>query len=203
MSHATTQKVVKTKAHILAAARRVLVEHGFAGLSTRRVAQIADAPMSQIQYHFGSKEGMLVALFEDMNAALLERQGRLFDDPDLTLAEQWDLACDFLEDDLESGYVRVLQEMTAAGWSDPEIAAAVRVMLGKWLEVLSDVAARAANRIGGLGPFTAAEAGLIAGMPFLGAETMILLGFTEEELPMRSALRKFGEVLRQLEDGTG
>jgi hypothetical protein len=31
---------------------------------------------------------------------------------------------------------------------------------------------------------------------------MILLGITEAELPMKSALRKFGEVLRALEDGT-
>ena len=30
-------------------------------------------------------------------------------------------ACDFLEDDLDSGYVRVLQEMIAAGWSNKEL----------------------------------------------------------------------------------
>jgi hypothetical protein len=28
---------------------------------------------------------------------------------------------------------------------------------------------------------------------------MILLGFTDEEIPARSALRKFGEVLRSME----
>jgi hypothetical protein len=61
------------------------------------------------------------------------------------------------------------------------------------------VAERAADRIGGLGPFTSAEAGFVAGSPFLGAEAMILLGITEEEVPIRSALRKFGEVLRRLE----
>ena len=36
-------------------------------------------------------------------------------------------ACDFLDADLESGYVRVLLEMTTAGWSDPEIAAEMEV----------------------------------------------------------------------------
>ena len=34
------------------------------------------------------------------------------------------------------------------------------------------------------------------GMPFLGAEEMILLGITEDDLPMRSALRKVGALLR-------
>ena len=41
---------------------------------------------------------------------------------DAPLWRRYEQACDFLEDDLESGYVRVLQEMIAAGWSNPEIA---------------------------------------------------------------------------------
>jgi hypothetical protein len=36
------------------------------------------------------------------------------------------------------------------------------------------------------------------GTPFLGAEELILLGVTESTLPMRSALRKVGVLLRQL-----
>ena len=36
------------------------------------------------------------------------------------------------------------------------------------------------------------------GLPFLGAEALILLGVTESELPTRSALRKVGVVLRDL-----
>jgi AcrR family transcriptional regulator len=191
----------KTRAAILDAAKRALLEGGYAGMSTRRIAVEAGVPLSQIHYHFGSKQGLILELLEDENRRLLERQKGMYS-ADMPLWKQWEQACDFLEDDLESGYVRVLQEMTAAGWSDPEIAAAVRTMMSKWFEVLADVAGRAAARIGGLGPFTPAEAGLIAGMPFLGMETMILLGFTEEELPMRSALRKFGEVLRDLEEGS-
>ena len=42
------------------------------------------------------------------------------------LWKRYEQACDFLEDDLESGYVRVLQEMIAAGWSNAEIAEKVR-----------------------------------------------------------------------------
>jgi hypothetical protein len=36
------------------------------------------------------------------------------------------------------------------------------------------------------------------GLPFLGAESAILLGIPESELPTRSALRKVGLVLRQI-----
>jgi len=39
--------------------------------------------------------------------------------------------------------------------------------------------------------------------PFLGAEELILLGVTEQTLPMRSALRKVGRLLKNLEaEGT-
>ena len=41
------------------------------------------------------------------------------------------------------------------------------------------------------------------GTPFLGAEELILLGVTEGTLPIRSALRKVGVLLRQVTDGHG
>ena len=56
-----------------------------------------------------------------MNVQLLQRQSDMFSDQTLTLSQKWELACDYLDDDLASGYVRVLQELWAAGWSNPEI----------------------------------------------------------------------------------
>ncbi|HEY6570443.1 MAG TPA: hypothetical protein VIZ22_09145, partial [Candidatus Limnocylindrales bacterium] len=109
-------------------------------------------------------------------------------------------ACDFLEADLESGYVRVLQEMIAAGWSDPEVASAVREFVGGWYRLLAEVAERVSGTRGGLGPFTPTEVAALMGLPFLGAESIILLGFTETELPARSALRKLGDVIRVMEE---
>jgi AcrR family transcriptional regulator len=187
-----------TRASILEAAKQALLDAGYSGLSTRKIAVAAGVPLSQIHYHFGSKQGLVLEVLEEENRKLLERQKGMYSS-DMPLWKQWEQACDYLEDDLESGYVRVLQELMAAGWSNPEIAVAVKTMLRNWYVLLANVAERAAERIGGLGPFTAAEAGFVAGAPFLGAEAMILLGITEDEVPTRSALRKFGEVLRLLE----
>jgi len=188
----------KTRASILEAAKQALLDSGYSGLSTRKIAVAAGVPLSQIHYHFGSRQGLVLEVLEEENRKLLERQKGMYSN-DMPLWKQWEQACDYLEDDLDSGYVRVLQELMAAGWSNPEIAVAVKTMLHNWYLLLADVAESAADRIGGLGPFTAAEAGFVAGAPFLGAEAMILLGITEEEVPIRSALRKFGEVLRRLE----
>ena len=38
------------------------------------------------------------------------------------------------------------------------------------------------------------------GLPFIGAESLILLGMPESVLPARSALRKLGAFIRSLEE---
>lgn len=190
----------KTRESILSAAKEALLESGYGRLSTRRIAEAAGVPLSQIHYHFGSRTNLVLAVLEEENRRLLERQEMMYGQ-EMPLWKRWEQACDFLEDDLESGYVRVLQEMSAAGWSDEEVAAAVRDNLRGWFALLENVAAEAAERIGGLGPFSPAEISVLAGAPFLGVETLILLGFSEDEVPMRSALRKTALVIRQLEEG--
>jgi AcrR family transcriptional regulator len=189
----------QTNTIILDAAKQALLEVGYAGLSTRKIAVSAGVPLSQIHYHFGSKQALVLGVLEEENRTLLRRQERMYAE-DMPLWKQWEQACDFLEDDLESGYVRVLQEMMAAGWSNPEIGQAVKKMVRQWYALLADVVDRAKERVGGLGPFTPEEVGLLVGAPFLGVEALLLLGFSEEELPSRSALRKFGEVIRALEE---
>lgn len=186
-----------TRARILDAARSCLLADGYASLSTRRVAETADVPLSQIHYYFGSKQDLILAVLAAENERLLVRQATMYagDEP---LWQQWDRACDFLEVDLESGYVRILQEMIAAGWSDSAVAAAVRELLGGWFRLLTDVARRQEQRTGRLGPFTPEEVAALMGLPFMGAEATILLGIPESELPTRSALRKIGIVLRDL-----
>jgi AcrR family transcriptional regulator len=194
------QATSDTRASILEAARATLLAVGSANLSTRAVAEAAEVPLSQIHYHFGSKQQLILAVLAAENDRLLVRQRQMFagDEP---LWRQWERACDYLDDDLDSGYVRVLQEMIAAGWSDPEVATAVRRFMAGWFGLLADVAERARDRlIGGLGPFTPQEVAALMGLPFTGAEAAILLGFSEAELPARSALRKVGDVIRALEE---
>jgi AcrR family transcriptional regulator len=187
-----------TRGAILLAARACLLEDGYARLSTRHVAEAAGVPLSQIHYHFGSKQQLILAVLAAENERLLERQRAMYGGSE-PLWQQWERACDFLDEDLRSGYVRILQEMTAAGWSDPEVAAAVRTFQGGWHALLAEVAEREGHRLGGLGPFTPAEVAALMGLPFLGAESTILLGFTEEAIPARSALRKIGILIRELE----
>jgi AcrR family transcriptional regulator len=184
---------------IIAAVRRRLLADGYAGLSTRKVADEAGVPLSQLHYHFGSKGGLIMALFEEENQRRLDRQTRMYAE-DAPLWQRYERACDFLEDDLDSGYVRVLQEMIAAGWSNPVIADAVRDLLGGWFSLLNKVVAEAERRYGPLGPFTAEELGTVIGSAFVGSEALLLLGLDRQVLPIRSALRRIGVLIRQLEE---
>jgi AcrR family transcriptional regulator len=200
-SRAVVDAAVGTRTLIIEAARRRLLADGYAGMSTRKVAEEAGVPLSQLHYYFGSKGGLILALFEEENQRRLERQTRMYAE-DTPLWQRYERACDFLEDDLDSGYVRVLQEMIAAGWSNREVCDAVRELLGGWIALLAEVARETERRHGPLGPFTAEEVATLVGTIFVGAEALILLGFDREVLPIRSAVRRIGVLIRQLEEGS-
>ena len=71
------------------------------------------------------------------------------------------------------------------------------------MRLLAQVAREAEQRYGALGPFTAEEVGTLVGSAFIGAEALLLLGFDRDVLPVRSALRRLGVVIRQLEEDQG
>jgi AcrR family transcriptional regulator len=195
-------KKAETSTTLLEAAKKVLRQSGHSGLSTRDVATAAGVPLSQIHYHFGSKQGLMLALFDYLNAQLLDRQNAMFHDTALTLSQRWDRACDYLDEDIASGYVRVLQELIAASWSDPEVAKVVRAGLMGWLDLLSEVARQAERELGGLGPFTATEVGALIGGAFIGAESLYLVGLEKKGSPVRQALRRIGDAIRIAENNS-
>jgi AcrR family transcriptional regulator len=189
-----------TRTAILDAARRRLLVDGYGGLSTRKVAEEARVPLSQLHYHFGSKQGLILAPLEDESQRRLARQQNMYAEV-APLWQRYERACDFLDDDLDSGYVRVLQEMIAAGWSNAELGGAVRELVGGWFALLAEVSREAEQRHGPLGPFPADEIGTLVGAAFIGAEALLLLGFDRELLPIRSALRRFSVVIKKLDEG--
>jgi AcrR family transcriptional regulator len=192
---------VETSTRIMESARICLLADGYASLSTRKVADRAGVPLSQIHYHFGGKRGMVLALLDYENRLLVGRQRQMYA-ATVPLWKRYEQACEFLDDDLASGYVRVLQEMVAAGWSDDAVAQQVLGMLQSWMDLLETVAGEAEARFGSLGPFQAADIATLIGIAFLGGETLILLrdnGWTER---VRSCLRRVTELIRALEEAS-
>ncbi len=196
------QKFGVTKTKLLEAAKSVLLAEGYSGLSTRAIAAEANTQMSQIRYHFGSKEGIVLALYEYMTAQLINRQNDLFTDASLSLAEKWDIACDYLDKDIDSGYVRVFQELMALGWSNPKISECVVETLSQWFSLHLKLVEEMQTSLGSLGPFEAEDIAALIGPAFVGVESLILLGWEDRGVPVRRALRRFGHVIRHFEKQT-
>jgi AcrR family transcriptional regulator len=55
---------IDKKDHILDVAERVFADFGFDGASTRTISGEAGVNMAMLNYYFGSKEGLFLAIFE-------------------------------------------------------------------------------------------------------------------------------------------
>lgn len=190
---------VLTRDALLDAVATCIRTHGYAGLSTRKVAEQAGMPLSQIHYHFGSKKNLVLALLKQNSERLLERQRAMYAE-ELPMWRHWEKACDYYDQDLASGYIRVLQEMRSAGWSDGDIAQGVRNLIQPWSDLLKEVLERRGSWSERMGPFERQECLVMISLLFSGASDLIFLGFEDEGLPVRQTLRKFGTLIRMFEE---
>lgn len=182
---------------ILAATERTLVRDGSASFSTRGVATEAGVNQSLIHYHFGTKEGLMLAVLADMDSRLLARQEAMYAS-DLTMAAKWARAVAFYRDDLASGYVRLLMELWAIGYANPAIGAAVRQVRSRWYRVLVAAAKEGLDRFRIRG-ITAEEVATMVECFWFGMEIEHLIGISEEEGRHWQVLDTVRRVLEQLE----
>jgi|SRR5579884_146496 len=187
-----------TRERVLVAARDVLLERGFAQTSTRAVAERAGVRLSLVHYHFGSKHQLLTDVLERENEQLLERQRKLYGSPG-PLAEKWRAACEFLDEDLRSGYVRVLWELWAAGLADETLASRWRAAMAGWRELLEAVAAEWLVTIDAEPPLSARGLATLVTNVFQGIEIELLAGVTEDEAAHREVLDALGAVIERWE----
>jgi AcrR family transcriptional regulator len=187
-----------TKELILEAARESLREEGYSGTSIRAVAERAGVQLSLVHYHFGSKQSVLVAVLERENEKLLERQQALFASPGL-LSAKWRAACRFLEEDLESGYVRILWELWAAGLADEQLAARWRDATAGWRRLMAEVVEEWSRDVGLKLPISATAVATLVANLFQGLEVEILAGVSEDEAPHLEVLEAVAQLIERIE----
>ncbi len=187
-----------TRERVLAAAREVLLERGFAQTTTRAVAERAAVGLSLVHYHFGSKQGMLIEVLERENELLLARQRELYAAPG-SLAEKWRTACEFLDEDLRSGYVRVLWELWAAGLADETLAGRWRSAMAGWRTLLESVAEEWVGTLETEPPLSPKGLATLVANVFQGIEVELLAGVSEQEAHHREVLDALGAVIERWE----
>lgn len=185
---------------IVEAARRALIERGHARVSTRVVAAAAGVNQSLIHYYFGTREKLLLAVLESMNAELLKRQAEMFQSP-TAFADKWAQACRFWEQDLASGFVRLMIELQGLGVSEPAIGVEVRRIRGEWRTLLQDVSREALAHFG-LRSVSAEVVGAFVTCFWIGMELETMLGVPEAEGHFRESLATVERFLRWLDATT-
>jgi len=182
---------------ILRAAVRVLARDGFPALTARNIAREAGTNLALMNYHFGSKERFLLALFGVLDDERVARQRTMYAVPADRLSTKWRNAVEFYRSDLAAGYVRVLQELTAYGYSNARVRRRVRERMRVWRSLLETVAAEGLPPLGlDLPPAYVASAVVSF---WLGMESQHLLGATESEGHFFAMLDRVGDLLEARE----
>jgi len=125
---------------LLDAAERLLVEVGYAGISTRRLAEKAGVNHGLVHYYFGSMENLLVQVLRRFTGRLTARQRALYADPDLPFLDKWRQAMRYLVSE-DAEYEKIWLELQALAWNKPELRDRVAEVNAEWRGVLVEALA--------------------------------------------------------------
>jgi AcrR family transcriptional regulator len=106
---------------LMDAAEDLLYEVGYAGVTTRAVAEAAGVNHGLVHYYFGSMEELLTQTLARFVEQLAQALEGLYADPDLTFAEKWRLGSQFWVDEPTSRFPKILLELLAMGWNMPAL----------------------------------------------------------------------------------
>lgn len=192
-----------TRAKILDAAFRRLASEGYAALSVREIAKDAGVNHALINYHFRTKDQLVIEVLDAANRRLLARQSSMYSGPG-SFAAKWAQARRFYESDLASGFVRVQAELWAASLSNPGLREKFLPRLLAWKQLVLGAVREAMKALatGGVTLPPALTAEVIAcwiSEFWLGMEFADLLGVKEEQLQHRAALDAVQALLESLD----
>jgi AcrR family transcriptional regulator len=193
----------ETRSRIIDAAFRRLVSQGYAGLSVREIAKDAGVNHALINYHFRTKDQLVIEVLDAANRRLLARQTAMYESAG-GFAQKWADARRFYEDDLASGFVRLQAELWAASFSNPMLREKFLPRLMAWKQLVvgavRDAVAALELSGGKLPPAVTPEVLACWICEFwLGMEFSDLLGAKEQRAQHQAALDAMQGLLESLD----
>jgi AcrR family transcriptional regulator len=134
----------QTEEAFLDAAERLLIDVGHAGVTTRSLAQTADANQGLVHYYFGSMENLLARVLERFTDRLIARQRAMYAATDVPFADKWRTAMRYLDADRD--YQKIWFELQALAWNRPELRERVAHVNAEWRAVLTEALAEPHER---------------------------------------------------------
>jgi len=116
---------VATRTALLEATGRVLVDEGYAELTTRRVAELAGVAQSTLMHHFPTREALLVETVSHLALQLADEAMDQLDLSALRSPAQREAVLDQAWREFTSPPAIAAAQLWAAAWSEPELAAAL------------------------------------------------------------------------------
>lgn len=137
MHHATkTSNRAQAEEALLDAAERLLVDVGYAGITTRRLADEAGVNHGLVHYYFGSNENLLVRALERFTEGLIARQQELYA-ADMPFVEKWRTAMRYLVSE-DVTYEKIWLELQALAWNNADLRARLALVNAEWRAVLTE-----------------------------------------------------------------
>ena len=131
---------------LLDAAERLLVDVGYAGITTRKLAEEAGLNHGLVHYYFGSNENLLVQALERFTGQLITRQRELYA-ADAPFADKWRTAMHYLVSE-DVSYQKIWLELQALAWNNPDIRARLARVNAEWRAVLTEAFERPRRELG-------------------------------------------------------
>jgi AcrR family transcriptional regulator len=131
---------------LLDAAERLLVDVGYARITTRRLAEEAGVNHGLVHYYFGSNENLLVRALERFTERLIVRQRELYA-ADVPFVEKWRTAMRYLVSE-DVTYEKVWLELQALGWNNADLRARLARVNAEWRAVLTEAFAEPHRELG-------------------------------------------------------
>jgi AcrR family transcriptional regulator len=133
----------ETEQRFLDAAERLLVDVGYAAITTRKLANEAGANVGLVHYYFGSMEEVFMQVLERFTNRLIARQRAMYSAPGPYI-EKWRAAMRYLDDDRP--YQKIWWELQAMAWNHAEIRARVAAVHRAWRDAMRDAVGQALVR---------------------------------------------------------
>src|SRR3954447_20690941 len=149
MTNATAQKPAgraEAESALLDAAERLLVNVGYAGITTRRLAEEAGVNHGLVHYYFASNENLLVRALERFTERLIARQRDLYA-ADMPFVEKWRTAIGYLVG-ADLVYEKVWLELQALAWNHPDLRERLARVNAEWRGVLTEAFADPHRELG-------------------------------------------------------
>lgn len=191
-----------TREIILQTALRIIGRDGYQALTTRAITEEAGVNRALVNYHFGSKENLLLEICSAMETGKYARQRDMYAEPGKPLSAKWREAVAFYRQDLADGWTRINHELLTIAASNPAVAARLQEQINRWRALLTEVAAEYLPRLGIMIPPSMA-ANLVVSY-WLGMDSQLLAGFSEEDGQFFEILDAIGDWLEEHEqEATG